>query len=160
MNVDSFFAENDPVGALVRTRPCGWISLEFCLLRIALCLSSAFVRCALQRDGECTTQYASDTCARWQPGPGRFGWAPGAQQGTWHATMQRTTLKVLPYGAFFPFSWHRADLCCDYYFHDGGRGLANQDWTSLLGGHGLQHAPYNIQHAADHACYVLRLLLL
>jgi hypothetical protein len=66
--------------------------------------------------------------------------------------MQRTTLKVLPYGAFFPFSWHRADLCCDYYFHDGGRGLANQDWTSLLGGHGLQHAPYNIQHAADHAC--------
>jgi hypothetical protein len=70
--------------------------------------------------------------------------------------MQRTTLKVLPYGAFFPFSWHRADLCCDYYFHDGGRGLANQDWTSLLGGHGLQHAPYNIQHAADHACYVLR----
>jgi hypothetical protein len=44
---------------------------------------------------------------------------------------------VLPYGAFFPFSWHRADLCCDYYFHDGARGLANQDWTSLFGGHGF-----------------------
>ena len=39
---------------------------------------------------------------------------------------------VLPYGALFPFSWNRKDLCCDYYYHEG------KPATSLFGGTGFR----------------------
>ena len=47
---------------------------------------------------------------------------------------------VLPYGALFPFSWKRGDLCCDYWYHNGtdvtsltdGKGF---DWTGIYSTH-------------------------
>jgi hypothetical protein len=38
---------------------------------------------------------------------------------------------VLPYGALYPFSWKRGDLCCDYWYHNG------TDVTSLMDGKGF-----------------------
>jgi len=47
---------------------------------------------------------------------------------------------ILPYGALFPFSWKRGDLCCDYWYHKGkeptslfeGKGW---DWSSAYSFH-------------------------
>jgi hypothetical protein len=65
---------------------------------------------------------------------------------------------VLPYGALFPFSWKRGDLCCDYWYHNGtdassmmeGKGF---DWSksysthlfhSQSGGFIARFEPYNL----------------
>ena len=45
---------------------------------------------------------------------------------------------ILPYGALFPFSWKRGDLCCDYWYHKG------MEPSSLFEGKGFDWSiPYS-----------------
>ena len=62
---------------------------------------------------------------------------------------------ILPYGALFPFSWKRGDLCCDYWFHKNRTALSlfdgeGFDWGSAFSFH-LFHSATKSFFANDDA---------
>jgi hypothetical protein len=61
------------------------------------------------------------------------GWATHSidMVDTYFKTHHPEGVLILPYGALYPFSWQRGDLCCDYYYHK------DMQKTSLTEGSGF-----------------------